>query len=132
MRPTEKDKLPETFALRNIIIMHGHQYDKFAGGCAQKTYYRWAPWIRNVWLKSPWEQKMAHDTSWQAHNGQVWGTAINWLETSKYRTLVIGHTHDTAIINRPFSGRKLVAVGGLPEDRVYLNLDTMRVVKVTV
>ncbi|HUV52893.1 MAG TPA: hypothetical protein VMW64_07445 [Dehalococcoidia bacterium] len=128
----EKDKLPETFQVRNIIIMHGHQFDKYAGGCAQRTYYRWAPWVRNVWLKSPGEQKMAGETSWTAHNGQIWGAAINWLEASKYRILGIGHTHDTAIINRPISGKKLVGVGSLPEDGVYLNLDSLRICKVKV
>jgi UDP-2,3-diacylglucosamine pyrophosphatase LpxH len=122
-----KDKWHETFNIRNIIIMHGHQFDKSAGGCAQRTYYKWAPWVRNVWLNSPMEQKMAHDTSWQEHNGQVWGAGVRWLENSPYRVLVIGHTHDTAIINRPQTGKKEIGVGSLPEDRVYLNLDTLRV-----
>lgn len=127
-----KGKWPEIFVVRNIIVMHGHQFDRYAGGCAQRTYYKWAPWVRNVWLDSPWEQKMAKDVSWQSHNGQVWGAAINWLEASKHRVLVIGHCHDTVIINRPQTGRKLIGVGSLPEDKVFLNLDTMRVGKIQI
>jgi len=127
-----KDELKEILVVRNIAIMHGHQFDKYATGCAQKTYYKWAPWVRGIWLKSPWEQKMAGDNSWQKHNGQVWGVAINWLEKSKYWALIVGHTHDTAIINRPITRKKLVGVGSLMEDGVFFNLDTMRVGKVQI
>ena len=47
--------------------------------------------------------------------------------SSTYATLVIGHTHDTAIIARPESDKKLILLGSLPEDGVYLDLDALEI-----
>lgn len=122
----------ELFVVDGTIIMHGHQFDKYANGCAQKTYYHWAPWVRGIWLKSPWEQKMAKDTSWTKHNGQIWGAAVNWLEASEYERLIMGHTHDSVEMNRPVSWKQLYSVGSLPEDGVYFDVDDMQVKEVVV
>lgn len=125
----DPDNCPE-YTQPGVCIRHGHQYDVLADSAWKRWYYRFAPWIRNFWLDTPWQQAMQGDPTWKHHNGFIAGRGIQWLEDSEFGTLVIGHCHDSAVINRPGSGKRLVMVGSLPEDGVYLDLESMEIRRV--
>lgn len=103
----------------DIILMGGHEFDNLADTAWKRFYYRFAPWVRDVWLNSPWEQKLREDRRWQPHNWAIWGKAVDWLEESAYKTLGIGHAHDSVIVRRTELGKVLKAIGSLAEDGVY-------------
>jgi len=103
----------------DIFICHGHQFDVLADTAWKRFFYRFAPYVRNLWWQSPFEQKMTNNRNWQVHNAVIWARAISWLEASPFRTLVMGHCHDSCIIERPELGKRLVALGSLAEDGVY-------------
>ena len=107
----------------NTCLMHGHQFDILADTWWKRWYYHLAPWVRNIWFDSPWQQKQNASPDWQHHNGFIAGRALRWLENSQYNSLIIGHTHDCIRIDRPESGKQLFLIGSLPEDKVYFDLD---------
>ena len=116
-------QFPLSTAIGQTIYMHGHHFDKLADSWWKRFYYRFAPWVKGMWLDTPAEQKRRQDKDWSLHNGEIYGRAIRYLEESDYRTMVIGHTHDSALITRPESGKKLISLGSLPEDGGYLKWD---------
>lgn len=111
---------------KKVRIMHGHQFDPMCNAGWKRWYYRFAPWVRDVWWASPWQDKMHDNDKWQRHNWYLWGSAAKWLEEEfDYDILVIGHTHDSRKFPDPIRDKKvLYSIGSLPEDGVYGLLDT--------
>jgi predicted phosphodiesterase len=105
-----------------VLVMHGHQFDNLHDAAWKRALYRLGPFFRDAWFSTPLQQKMHGDNSWQDHNAAIWSRAMQWLEAAPYQVLIIGHTHDTVVMERPELNKTLIALGSLPEDGIYAEL----------
>lgn len=109
----------ESFIIGDTLIKHGHQWDIIADSAWKRFYYRFAPYLRNIWWQTPFEQRINRSNEWMLHVASIYFGAVKWLETGPCGMVVIGHTHDTCVIRRPVPCRRLVGVGSLPENGTY-------------
>lgn len=105
-----------------VILKHGHQFDNLADTPWKGFYYRFAPYVRDVWWRSPFQQKQQNRKDWRLHNAFIYSNAVTWMEKNPCKLLIIGHTHDTCVVERPELGKKLVALSSLPEDGIYAEI----------
>lgn len=113
----------QSWELGGTTVMHGHQFDSTCNSAWERWYYTLAPWARQVWFNSPWQDKQNNNTGWQHHNLFILGNAIRYVEPTNIKTLVLGHVHDSYRWYRNYSGKTVICVGSLPEDGVYATYD---------